>query len=133
MTSDSKEIKEHIVNFYKHLYSKQFMRPKLDGLSFLSIDMEERNWMEKEIEESVLEVVSWKKGSMTLGVFYGFFPKVLGGIKRRNYGSFKEFHRRGKFKKSFNATFVFLILKKIEAVGIKDFHLLSRCYVQNYF
>jgi hypothetical protein len=38
---------------------------------------------------------------------------------------FKEFHRWGKFEKSFNATFVSLIPKKVRAVGIKDFRLIS--------
>jgi hypothetical protein len=59
MTSDSIVIKEHIVNFYKQLYFEQYMwRPKVDGLSFLSIDEGENNWMEIEFEESkVLEVV----------------------------------------------------------------------------
>jgi hypothetical protein len=43
----------------------------LDDLSFLSIDADEKNWMEREFEESeVLEVVR---------VFF-FLPEVLGGI-----------------------------------------------------
>jgi hypothetical protein len=60
MTFVSAEIKEHIVNFYKQLYAEQYnWRPKLEGLSVLSIDEDERNWMEREFEESeVLEVVS---------------------------------------------------------------------------
>jgi hypothetical protein len=43
MTADLVVIKEHIVNFYKQLYSEQYMwRPKVDGLSFLSIDEGEK-------------------------------------------------------------------------------------------
>jgi hypothetical protein len=38
---------------------------------------------------------------------------------------FKEFHRRGKFKKIFNATFGSLIPKKAGAVEIKDFRPIS--------
>jgi hypothetical protein len=38
---------------------------------------------------------------------------------------FNEFHSRGKFEKSFNATFVSIILKKDGAVEIKDFHPIS--------
>jgi hypothetical protein len=53
MTFDSIDIKEHIVNFNIKMYSDQFMwRPKLDSLSFLPIDVKERNWMEREFEES---------------------------------------------------------------------------------
>jgi len=36
-----------------------------------------------------------------------------------------EFHSRGKFEKSFNATFVSLIPKKAGAMEIKDFHSIS--------
>jgi hypothetical protein len=38
---------------------------------------------------------------------------------------FKEFHSRGKFEKSINATFVYLILKKAGAVDSKDFRPIS--------
>jgi hypothetical protein len=38
---------------------------------------------------------------------------------------FKELHSRGKFEKSFNATFVSLIPKRTGAVEIKDFFVLS--------
>jgi hypothetical protein len=38
---------------------------------------------------------------------------------------FKEFHSRGKFKKSLNATFASLIPKKVGVVAIKDFHPIS--------
>jgi hypothetical protein len=80
MTSDSVEIKKHIVNFYKQLYYEQYMwRPKLDGLSFLSIDADERNWMEREFEESeVLEVVRnfiGDKASESYGFSKAFFRK----------------------------------------------------------
>jgi hypothetical protein len=57
--------------------------------------------------------------------FFFFFLEVLGGIKRECHGSFKEFHSRGKFQKSFNATFVSLIPKKVGAVEIKDFRSIS--------
>jgi hypothetical protein len=38
---------------------------------------------------------------------------------------FKEFHRRVKFEKSFNATFVSLTPKKAWVVEIKNFHPIS--------
>jgi hypothetical protein len=59
MTDDSVVIKDHIVNFYRQLYSEQYMwRLIMDDLSFLSIDDGERTWMEREFEESeVMEVV----------------------------------------------------------------------------
>jgi hypothetical protein len=35
---------------------------------------------------------------------------------------FAEFHTRGQFEKSFNANFVSLIQKKIDAMDVKDFN-----------
>ena len=58
-------IKEHIVNFYKQLYSEQYIwRTKLDGLSFLSIYVEEREFEESE----VLEVTRNLNGDKALGL-----------------------------------------------------------------
>jgi hypothetical protein len=99
----------------------------LDGFSFLSIDAEERNWLERDFEESeVLGVVREFNGDKApdlVDFLWLFFLEVLGGIKRERHGSFKEF--LWKFQKSFNATFVSLIPKKARAVEIKDFRSIS--------
>jgi len=69
MTSNFVEIKDYILNFYKHLYSEQYLwRPMVDGFSFRSIDVEERNWMEREFEQSeVLEVMRNFNGNKARG------------------------------------------------------------------
>jgi hypothetical protein len=56
MTSNFIEIKDHILNFYKHLYSEQYLwRPKLDGFSFRSIDVEEEiGWKENLRSEDLI-------------------------------------------------------------------------------
>jgi hypothetical protein len=52
MSSNSNEIKEHIVQFYNKLYSEQITwQPRVDGLSFLSIDADESIWLERDLEE----------------------------------------------------------------------------------
>ena len=38
---------------------------------------------------------------------------------------FSDFHTRGKFKKSLNATFIALIPKKLGALNLKDFRPIS--------
>jgi hypothetical protein len=57
MTFNFVEIKDPILNFYKHLYSEQYLgRPKLDGFSFCSIDVEEEiRW-----KENLSRVKCWK-------------------------------------------------------------------------
>jgi hypothetical protein len=60
MSLDSTEIREHIMQFYNQFYSEQFSWvPKLDGLSFNSIGVEEASWLERAFKESeVLECKS---------------------------------------------------------------------------
>jgi hypothetical protein len=87
MMINSIVIKEHIVNFYQQLYSKQYMwRPKVYGLPFLSIDDWEKIWMEREFEESqVLEVVrnfNGDKAPRPHGFFMAFFQKYWEVLKR---------------------------------------------------
>jgi hypothetical protein len=46
MSNNSMEIKEHIVSYYNKLYTEHSTwRPRVDGLSFSSIDVEEGTWL----------------------------------------------------------------------------------------
>jgi hypothetical protein len=97
MTTDSVVIKEHIANFYKHLYFEQYMwRPKVDCLSFLSIDKGERIWIEREfVESEVLEVVRNLNGDKVLGLdgfSIAFFQKCWEVLKEDIMAVFKELH-----------------------------------------
>jgi hypothetical protein len=57
------EIQEHIVHYYNKLYFEQcFWRPRVDGLSFLFIDVDESIWLEREFEEEVWDVVKVMNG-----------------------------------------------------------------------
>jgi len=95
----------------------------LDGLLFLPIDAE-RNWSERDFEESeILEVVSDLNGDKALGpnrFSMAFFLKCWEVLE-----VFKEFHSRGTFEKSINATFVSFIPRKASAVDIKNFCFIS--------
>jgi hypothetical protein len=82
LSSDSIEIREHIVQFYFQLYLERFSwRPKLDHLSF--------NFIGKRFEQSeVYEVVRNLNGDKFMNpVFFFFAPDVLGGSKREFNGS----------------------------------------------
>lgn len=54
-----------------------------------------------------------------------FFQTCWEVIKELIMEVFNEFLLRGKFEKSFNATFISLIPKKVGVVEIKDFHPFS--------
>jgi hypothetical protein len=46
------EIKEHLVHFYSNLYLENYRwRPRVEGLSFSSIDAEESSGLERAFEE----------------------------------------------------------------------------------
>jgi len=62
----------------------------------------------------------------TLDLFtMAFFQKCWDVLKQDIMAMFSEFHNRSQFEKSFNATFVSLIPKKIEAVDVNDFKRIS--------
>jgi len=54
-----------------------------------------------------------------------FFHKCWKVLKEDIMAIFKEFHGRGHFEKSINATSISLILKKVGVVDIKEFHTIS--------
>ena len=59
MSSNSTGKRGHSVQFYDQLYIEKFrLQPKLDGLSFNSIGIDEYSWLERAVQESeVFEVV----------------------------------------------------------------------------
>ena len=69
LSYDPNEVKEHIVHFYQNLYlGRSTWRPKMDNQTFLSIDGEEKSWLEREFEEKeVWEVVKGMEGDKAPG------------------------------------------------------------------
>jgi hypothetical protein len=130
MSSDPVEINEHIVQYYDKLYIEQSTwRPRVDGLSFSSIDAKESIWLEWEFEEQevwdVVRDLNGDKAPSPDGFTMVFFQKCWGVLKQDIMGVFSEFHNRRQFEKSFNATFVSLIPKKADAMDVKDFRPIS--------
>jgi hypothetical protein len=87
-TEDPAVITNHILHFYKTLYSEQYQvrptrlfAPMMENVS--SIDEGERVWMEREFaEEDVWDVVRKMKGDKALGpngFSMAFFSEMLGG------------------------------------------------------
>jgi len=92
----------------------------LDGLSFDSIS---------EVEErEVLEVVKAINGSKLLGpggYSMAFFQACWDVLKEDIMKVLRDFHARGKFERSLNATFISLIPKIPRVVDPKDFRPIS--------
>jgi hypothetical protein len=130
MSTDSVEIKDHIINYYDSLYTEQSSwRPRVDGISFSSIDADECIWLERVFEEQeVWEVVQEMNGDKAPGpdgFSMAFFQKCWTVLKQDFRAVFSEFHNSCHFERSLNATFVSLIPKKADAVEIKDFRPIS--------
>jgi hypothetical protein len=124
------EIQEHIVQFYNNMYFENCSwRPRVDGLSFLSIDEDESIWLERDFEEKevwdVIRELNGDKAPGPDGFTMAFFQKCWDILKYDIMAVFAEFHSRGKFEKSFNATFISLIPKKTGAMEVKDFRPIS--------
>jgi hypothetical protein len=70
ISTNRSEISEHIVQFYKKLFTEQFSwRLMVDGLSFDSIDEVAASWLEKDFEErEVWEVVKTMNGDKAPGL-----------------------------------------------------------------
>jgi hypothetical protein len=101
----------------------------VDGLPFDSIGEAEANWLEREFDErEVLEVVKAMNGVRVPsidGYSMVFFQACWDVLKENIMKVFREFHARGKFERSLNATFIALIPKILWAVDLKDFHPIS--------
>jgi hypothetical protein len=86
LTNDRTVIQDHIVEFYKKLYSEQYQwRPKVVDLPFLSIDEDDRIWMEREFEEdeiwAVIQNFKGDKPPGPNGFTMAFFSEVLGDLE----------------------------------------------------
>jgi len=127
MSSDPVEIKENIVKYYDKLYTEQnTWRPRVDGLSFSSIDVEERLWLECDFEVwEVVRDLNGDKAPSPDGFTMAFFQKCWVVLKQDIMAVFSKFHNRRQFEKSFKAAFISLIPKKADAVDVKDFRPIS--------
>jgi hypothetical protein len=124
------EIKENLVQYYNNLYFENCSwRPRVEDLSFLSIDADDIIWLERAFEEKeVWDVIRDLNGDKAPGpdrFTLAFFQQCWDFLKSDIMDVFAEFHTRGKFEKSLNATFVSLIPKKTGAMDVRNFHPIS--------
>jgi hypothetical protein len=106
-----------LVSFYNELFSEdEVRRPLLDGLSFSSIDEEDSLVLDRSFtEEEVLEVVKVMAGDKAPGpdgFSMAFFKGCWATVKEDMMAVFHEFHAKGSFTRSINATVLVLIPKK---------------------
>ena len=101
----------------------------MEGLEFDQIGELERGWLERRFEkDEILLVVRDMEGDKAPGpdgFSMAFFHHCWRVVERNVLAVFEEFYQHNKFKKSLNATFIALILKKNDASNIRDFRPIS--------
>ena len=89
----------------------------------------ERVWLERKFErEEILQVVrdlEGDKASGPDGFTMAFYHHCWRVVEKDVLAIFEEFFQHCKFEKSFNATFIALIPKKIDASNVRDFRPIS--------
>ena len=79
-------------------------------------------------KEEVLEALKEAEGDKALGpnsFTIAFFQKCWSVLEQDVMAFFMNFHSQCLFEKSFNATFLCLIPKNVNAINIKEFHPIS--------
>ena len=89
----------------------------------------ERVWLERKFErEEILQVVRDMEGDKASGpdgFTMAFYHHCWRVVEKDVLAIFEEFFQHCKFEKSFNATFIALIPKKIDASNVRDFRPIS--------
>ena len=84
----------------------------------------ERVWLERKFErEEILQVVRDMEGDKASGpdgFTMAFYHHCWRVVEKDVLAIFEEFFQHCKFEKSFNATFIALIPKKIDASNVRD-------------
>ena len=96
-----------------------------DGIAFASISPEDasdlvKDFTEDEVWKSISDL-GIKKAPRPDGFNIAFFQHCWPIIKGEIMGFFGDFHKKGVFEKSLNATFITLIPKVAGADDIKSF------------
>ena len=123
------KIKEGIAQFFKKLYSNEYMvRPTLDGIEFHLIQEDltvwlEREFAEEEISKALPDCVGEKAPGLE-GFNFTFIKAALDMLKEDLCRMLSKFHRRGRLNKEITATFLCLI-PKVQNPVVLDFRPIS--------
>ena len=128
--SEENNLRNSVVGAFQELYQEEEgWRPSVDGISFMRLDISEAEGLEIPfLEEEVLAALTdlgKDKAPGPDGFTMAFWLFGWDVVKFEIMGFFREFHERGRFVKSLNATFLVLVPKKGGAEDLKDFRPIS--------
>ena len=124
------DLKNSVVGAFKNLYTEEGgWRPGVEGLPFMRLDSYEAEGLEIPFTErevfAALSDLGKDKAPGLDGFTMAFWLFSWDLVKAEIMGFFKEFHERGRFVKSLNATFLVLVPKRGGAEDLKDFRPIS--------
>ena len=124
------DLKNSVVGAFQKLYSEEGgWRPSVEGLSFMRLASSEAEGLEIPFSEeevfAALSDLGKDKAPGPNGFTMAFWMFCWDVVKIEIMGFFREFHERGRFVKSLNATFLVLVPKKGGVEDLKDFRPIS--------
>jgi hypothetical protein len=105
LSSNQADISEHIVEFYKKLFTEQCRwRLKVDGIAFESISEVEAGWLERDFEEEevrkVVSKMNGNKASGPKGFSMAFFQVCWDAVRMDIMKVFGALHAGGGLKRA---------------------------------
>ena len=127
---EENNLKNSVVGAFQKLYlEEEGWRPSIEGLSLLGLNKREAEGLEipfsKEEVFAALSDLGKDKALGPDGFTMAFWSFCWDVVKVELMGFFRDFHERGRFVKSLNATFLVLVPKKGGAEDLKDFRPIS--------
>jgi len=127
---DAHSIKGAVVSYFTELFHEDLpRRPFFEGLSYDTIlDEDASNLLMDFSEDEVWQAITnlgEEKAPGPDGFNIAFFQHCWDIVKGEVMGLFSEFHSKGVFEKSLNATFISLIPKVAGTIDISKFRPIS--------
>ncbi|KAJ9696951.1 hypothetical protein PVL29_008942 [Vitis rotundifolia] len=128
--TEENNLKRSVVGAFKALYTEEGgWRPSVEGLPLRRLASCEAEGLETPFSEgevyAALSDLGKDKAPGPDGFTMAFWLFCWDVVKMEIMGFFMEFHERGRFVKSLNATFLVLVPKKGGAEDLKDFRPIS--------
>ncbi|OIT39647.1 putative acyl-activating enzyme 19 [Nicotiana attenuata] len=123
-------IKGEILSFYQKLYTEtEEWRPEVVLADCPCISESEKQWLQRSFEEDEVcagvKLCASDKAPGPDGYTMGFFHSCWDIVKEDVMQTLRNIHKHEFFEKSFNASYIALIPKKIGARELRDFRPIS--------
>jgi len=127
---DPTTVKEEIFRFFQQRYQEpELIRPKLNGVSFNSIDQQQNQMLVGCFSEDEIKRAVWECGSDKSpgpdGLNFKFIKQFWLLLKPDIIRFLYEFHANGIFPKGGNASFIALLPKVLDPQNLSEFRPIS--------